>query len=115
MDISDMCTAVPGGNGKEHRMIALTKHYFEKAYESLDEADIMKHWFDALKQMNPPPSGLDIQEIVSDDMRKSVLWKKAVEKLAYRLWKCSWRLIIRPNVPNGKKNYQSFCSSPLRP
>ena len=92
MDMRDISMTVATGMAEKVSMDALTEYYFEEAYNTLEEAEILNNWLDSLKQMNPPPSGLDILDIISDDIRKSILWKKAVEKLVYRFWKRSWRI-----------------------
>ena len=59
----------------------------EPAYKTLNESLVLNHWFRTLKLVRPPPSGLDILDIVSDDTRKGVLWKRAVKEMVHRSWK----------------------------
>ena len=75
------------GNGEQRDMRAVTKYYFESAYRTLDESLVLNHWFRTLKLVRPPPSGLDILDIVSDDTRAGVLWKRAVKEMVHRSWK----------------------------
>ena len=87
MDIRDMFIAVHTREGEQRNMRMVTKYYFEPAYRTLDESVVLDHWFRTLKLVKPPPSGLDILNIVSDDTRKGVLWKRAVKEMVHRSWK----------------------------
>ena len=87
MDIRDMFIAVHTGKGEQRNMRAVTKYYFEPAYRTLDESLVLNHWFRTLKLVKPPPSGLDILDIIGDDTRMGVLWKRAVKEMVHKSWK----------------------------
>ena len=87
MDIRDRFIAVHTEKGEKRNMAAVTKQYFHAAYRTLDKTEVLNDWFRALRRLSPPPSGLDILQIVCDDIIQNLYWKRAVKEVVYQSWK----------------------------